>query len=81
MNNSFALAKIMKSVHSPKHHVSQGLRKPFTLTIKTNNISLPHKQNKPTIMKQTITTHNIRDKNLLLPVSYLTKSLSKGRYL
>ena len=29
---------------------------------------------KPTNMKETITTHNIRDKNLLLPVSYPAKA-------
>ena len=74
MKNPFVLAKIMKSVHSAKYYVSQGLRKIIALTVETNNISLPHEQNKPTIMKQTITTHNIRDKNLLLPVSYPAKS-------
>ena len=74
MKNPFVLAKIMKSVHSAKYYVSQGLRKFLAWTIKTNKLSLPCEQNKPTIMKQTITTHNIRDKNLLLPVSYPAKS-------
>ena len=64
----------MKSVHPAKYYVSQGLRKLITWTIKTNNISLPHKQNITNNMKETITTHNIRDKNLLLPVSYPAKS-------
>ena len=31
---------------------------------------------KPTNMKETITTHNIRDKNLLLPISYPAKKLN-----
>ncbi len=47
MKNPFVLAKIMKSVHSAKYYVSQGLRKIIALTVETNNISLPHEQNKP----------------------------------
>lgn len=40
MKNPFVLAKIMKSVHSAKYYVSQGLRKIIALNIENKKLSL-----------------------------------------